>query len=50
MVLIANARMYAVTPAVTLLVSRFVAVDPTAYDVLVLRAQDGDRAGIARPE
>ena len=33
-----------------LLVSRFVAVDPTAYDALVLRAHDADRAGIARPE
>jgi ABC-type phosphate/phosphonate transport system substrate-binding protein len=33
-----------------LLLSRFVAVDPTAYDVLVLRAQDADRAGVAKPE
>ena len=33
----------------TLLLSRFVAIDPTAYDVLVLRAQDADRAGIAKP-
>ena len=31
-----------------LLLSRFVAVDPAAYDVLVRRAQDADRAGIAR--
>jgi ABC-type phosphate/phosphonate transport system substrate-binding protein len=33
-----------------LLVSHFVAVDPTPYDVLVLRAQDADRAGITKPE
>jgi ABC-type phosphate/phosphonate transport system substrate-binding protein len=33
-----------------LLLRRFVAVDPTAYDVLVLRAQDADRSGIAKPE
>ena len=33
-----------------LLLARFVAVDPTDYDVLVLRAQDADRGGIAKPE
>jgi ABC-type phosphate/phosphonate transport system substrate-binding protein len=32
-----------------LLLARFAAVDPADYDVLVLRAQDADRAGIARP-
>ena len=33
-----------------LLISRFVAVDPAAYDVLASRAQVADRAGVARPE
>jgi ABC-type phosphate/phosphonate transport system substrate-binding protein len=32
-----------------LLLARFVDVDPAAYDVLVLRARDADRAGIAKP-
>jgi ABC-type phosphate/phosphonate transport system substrate-binding protein len=32
-----------------LLLSRFVDVDPAAYDVLLSRAQDADRAGVARP-
>jgi hypothetical protein len=27
-----------------------VEVDPAAYDVLVLRARDADRAGIAKPK
>jgi ABC-type phosphate/phosphonate transport system substrate-binding protein len=31
-----------------LLLSRFVAVDPAAYDVLVSRARDADRAGVAK--
>jgi ABC-type phosphate/phosphonate transport system substrate-binding protein len=33
-----------------LLLARFVAVDPAAYDILVSRAQDADRAGVAKPE
>jgi hypothetical protein len=33
-----------------LLLARFVDVDPAAYDVLVLRARDADRAGIAKPK
>jgi hypothetical protein len=32
----------------TLLLQRFAEVDPAAYDVLVLRAQDANRAGVAK--
>src|SRR4051794_22735221 len=35
-------------PLEALLLRRFVAVDPAAYDVLVIRAQAADNAGIAR--
>ena len=32
-----------------LLLARFVTVDPADYDVLVSRARDADRGGVARP-
>jgi hypothetical protein len=33
----------------TLLVSRFEAVDPSAYEVLMSQAQEADRGGIRAP-